>query len=595
MKYINFSIKIEPQEDDHGFRVLLIDAPSGQDRNHFNPAASEAAFAEPLVALQRIWCGGNGAHSRAAFPDASPDNKLFWPNAQKFGDSLFRALFQANIRSHLYHSLSLAKARNTGLRIRLHFDPRHPQLANLLCLPWEFLFDAGENRFLNLDLNTPVIRYLDIPKPTAPPNLPPPLRILLVWATPQKLSTLKIAKEKQAIIKALDALPGVEVHPHGHATLQSLRHTLRQNQYHVIHFMGHGGMTGTGGSEGLYLEDENGEAAFVNARQLAVCLSGLNSLRFVFLNACQYTLRRDANHPNPFTNTAAALLLEGIPAVLAMQAPIGDLAALTLASIFYKRLARGEPIETALTEARLVVYSKQPTALDWAAPVLYLRNEHGHLFPEPEKVEIRQRTPARPRRLVLTSLFMTAMLFCVWLFWRSTGEFPTYRLRTVSNQSLSLQGFKALVLTQDFYDAGFNPSGHGIVNRFEDGPLTIADRATGLAWQKGGSRSKMTSQQGQAYIGQLNEKRFEGQADWRLPTVEEALSLMETNIQNATHFIDTKFHPRQYMILTCDSDEGGSPWIVSYREGRCAAGNGLDKGYVRAVRSLARDTSPAAF
>jgi hypothetical protein len=55
---------------------------------------------------------------------------------------------------------------------------------------------------------------------------------------------------------------------------------------------------------------------------------------------------------------------------------------------------------------------------------------------------------------------------------------------------------------------------------------TVRDSQTGLVWQKDTAPERMTWPEAQRYIQRLNESRFAGFADWRLPSTEELTSLM---------------------------------------------------------------------
>jgi hypothetical protein len=63
--------------------------------------------------------------------------------------------------------------------------------------------------------------------------------------------------------------------------------------------------------------------------------------------------------------------------VVANQYAISDGAALTLSEAFYRRLAKRDPVDTALTEARLGLSRHGP---EWATPVLFLSAENGKIF-----------------------------------------------------------------------------------------------------------------------------------------------------------------------------------------------------------------------
>jgi hypothetical protein len=117
-----------------------------------------------------------------------------------------------------------------------------------------------------------------------------------------------------------------------------------------------------------------------------------------------------------------------------------------------------------------------------------------------------------------------------------------------------------------------NPNGKGIANEFvprstRNGDIII-DHATGLMWQQGGSEDYMIYADAQKYIDDLNRKRFAGYDDWRLPTLEEAMSLMQPQKQGDL-YIDAKFDQEQFWIWTADRYSASRAWVVGFNPGRC--------------------------
>ena len=73
-------------------------------------------------------------------------------------------------------------------------------------------------------------------------------------------------------------------------------------------------------------------------------------------------------------------------------------------------------------------------------------------------------------------------------------------------------------------------------NAFSDlGDETVADRNTGLIWQKAGSSRRISIGMARRYIRKLNKKKFGGYSDWRLPTIEELASLNTSGIEKGAH------------------------------------------------------------
>jgi hypothetical protein len=170
---------------------------------------------------------------------------------------------------------------------------------------------------------------------------------------------------------------------------------------------------------------------------------------------------------------------------------------------------------------------------------------------------------------------------------------PKYPLRRVARDNLSGEAVKAMVQKYDFYCAEYswskewsNPRGQGLPNDFvlQQGGRIIVDRATGLMWQQSGSEESMIYDKAKAYISQLNRENFGGYSDWRLPTLEEAMSLMERSTLNGDLYIDPKFDSKQRWIWTADKESAGVAWVANFGYGHCDRNFVQLNFYVRAVR-----------
>ncbi len=125
-----------------------------------------------------------------------------------------------------------------------------------------------------------------------------------------------------------------------------------------------------------------------------------------------------------------------------------------------------------------------------------------------------------------------------------------------------------------------------IKNDFRDnGNETVTDLATGAVWQKAGSPSYMTYQRANAYIDELNLDRFAGSENWRLPTVDELLSLLEPQKRLNGLFIDPIFDNTQTWCWSSDVRTSDSAWIVYFDKGNVYWNNMKFIGFVRAVHT----------
>jgi hypothetical protein len=291
--------------------------------------------------------------------------------ARAFGEKLFDALFQDKVRTVLERTTS----KHVGVRIRLSMDLHGQGMTEVASLPWE-LMRARDQNPLAVSNQTLLVRSPDVVQPTEPQPFEPPLRILLVVSNPKGSAPLNLADEQARLAKIWGPLPDVRVDSCA-PVVSELLNTLRASDYHVIHYMGHGQFDPATGRGGLLMAKEDGSPDLVSGEDLAVYLGDeLKLLRLVFLNACKTAASSTRQGVDPFAGIATSLIQAGVPAVVAMQFPISDKAAVTFSETFYQGIAKGEPVDVAMAEGRKKLWSLD----EWATPVLFLRSRDGVLF-----------------------------------------------------------------------------------------------------------------------------------------------------------------------------------------------------------------------
>jgi len=387
IEYEDFSIKIEPKQGD-AYPVLVLSSPAGEGRSSFVLPFEPSALGDMLVGLGRAVRG-----SALLVTDVGA---VMSP--QQVGGELFEALFSGPVRSLFDRSQGMMEGPpRRGLRIKIHLDPDDPSLAALLNLPWELLYRQESREFFSVYKYSPVIRYLNVQRPSAPLPLEPPLRILVAMASPIGCRPLDLTRERQLIEERLipkNSNDNIEVDFIEHATVEKLQERLRQRLYHVLHFMGHGAFDDITGQGVLLLEDEAGQVAAVDGAALGDLLRDVPTLGLVFLNACDTARVASGKGADPFAGVAAALVLAGVRAVVAMQLQISDQAAITFAKTFYRLLANGSPVDYATAEGRMAIRQVPGIQAEWSTPVLFMRVPHGAVFdviaPQPARAETKE-------------------------------------------------------------------------------------------------------------------------------------------------------------------------------------------------------------
>ncbi|MFK7734278.1 MAG: CHAT domain-containing protein, partial [Pseudomonadales bacterium] len=286
------------------------------------------------------------------------------------------------VASKFDQALGSARGRNVGLRIKIHLDPDDADIAALSALPWELLShkDMG-GQALTLSGDTPIVRCLDSPVPGNFKPITGPLRVLVIVSNPIGVEPLDLEQEKASIREHWAQRDKVDVHFLAQATVDALGKELLEQEYHVVHFMGHGDFDEQNGVGVLLMETENGEQDPVDGKTLGVLLHNAKSVRLVFLNACNTAKLNNIPGKDPYAGVAAALVLNGVPAVIAMQFPVSDSAAILFADRLYDGLSKGLRLEGAVSEARTAIRTAQRNALEWATPVVFMSINNIDLFP----------------------------------------------------------------------------------------------------------------------------------------------------------------------------------------------------------------------
>lgn len=135
-----------------------------------------------------------------------------------------------------------------------------------------------------------------------------------------------------------------------------------------------------------------------------------------------------------------------------------------------------------------------------------------------------------------------------------------------------------LIRQFNFTDHERNPAG-SFTNYFVDNGdgLTVTDKVTGLMWQRAG-QDIMSNRMMRRAIDQINEEGFAGHSDWRMPTLPEAMSLMEQEMNSKDQHLHPAFSSDQPFILVDATRRPGGQWFVDFKHGRAYWSSGTIPG-----------------
>jgi hypothetical protein len=170
-------------------------------------------------------------------------------------------------------------------------------------------------------------------------------------------------------------------------------------------------------------------------------------------------------------------------------------------------------------------------------------------------------------------------------------EIPLVKLR---QSYLDLTVSKVLSISNIYirskYDWGgcvYSTISHNYQSRSINGNNVVVDHVTGLMWYQSGSDTFIEWNKAKQWLKDLNFRGYAGYNDWRLPTVDEAASLLEFSSKNKSLYIDNVFSRKQKQIWTGDKLAGSeSAWLVAFQLGTVRYLHIDDRCYVRPVRRL---------
>lgn len=359
MNYKNFDLSIESNSGD-GYQVRVQSETMGETRGRFTLSPDCQKIAEDLSKVDDLQDGS--------------------PLPMTLGMSLYQCLFQETVGTMLNRALGAVLIDDDGgLRFRLRFSP--PEIA---ALPWEVLYDKDSKSFVSTSGKTPLTRYLEIPEPIRNLKITPPVKVLVLIPGG---SGLDVEREERIIVAAFKKLGTVEISVvKDEVTRSDISRALVEEQFHILHFIGHG--TFEAGQGYLQINDAGGGDELISADKFADFFRDYPSLKLVVLNSCQGA---EVSRTKEFMGMAPQLVRRGIPAVIAMQYPISDEAALVFAREFYLKLCAGwsrGQVDAAISHARNRIFMDVKEPLAFATPVLFMRSPTGVVFDFHQKVSI---------------------------------------------------------------------------------------------------------------------------------------------------------------------------------------------------------------
>ena len=296
------------------------------------------------------------------------------------GSYLYQAIFNGSVGTLFEECLNKAQEARKPLLVRLSFDETTADLADF---PWEYLYHP-HGFFLSTHVHLVLSRYISLGKKNELDPVQIPLRVLVVVSSPEGENLVPVGVYGDEVTRVIQELgsSSIRIDELKEPTIDNFLDALREKKPHVLHFIGYGRYRKDKKEAAIALLDDNKAVRWVSEKEFADYFVHMNWIpHLVLLHLCaSATIINGDTFTANFAHLAPQLLQNRIPAVVAMQYPLTKEAATVFTKFFYRALAKGDSIDSAVQEARSRIATKIPDAYNdrlFGTPVLYMRSYGG--------------------------------------------------------------------------------------------------------------------------------------------------------------------------------------------------------------------------
>jgi hypothetical protein len=376
------------------FETIDLSVLVGPDRQLWISASSRLGALHAVPRRPSVsWTIDDIVDRTAAFTDAVRQGDPVPDEIAEIGASLRELLFgDPDVLGLFQKTRGVAAELKRQLLVRILAAPRE-----VAGLPWELTFDpdAGAEGFLTLAPDAHVVRMArarTYPISDQPVELP--LEVLLILSSPivsfgnDNSLSFDLYEERRAMLDELEPLVAaglISVEVEDRPTVEAIRRRISGKRfgYHVVHYLGHA-LAGQ-----LLLENGYGVEAPIEAVAFTELLSQCPDLRLVVYAGCETAQSPEvpadpANEDWRGSLSVADLTVRiAAPAVVGMQAVLPFRTERLFAHFFYRSLAAGRDVASAVQSARAAIRGDEYVGgdlLDWSVPALFVGDQPGSII-----------------------------------------------------------------------------------------------------------------------------------------------------------------------------------------------------------------------
>jgi len=111
-------------------------------------------------------------------------------------------------------------------------------------------------------------------------------------------------------------------------------------------------------------------------------------------------------------------------------------------------------------------------------------------------------------------------------------------------------------------DELWRPNEYGAGEFIDQSDGTVFNKATGLTWEKHGSRYPLTWERAHLHVKRLNKQAYGNRTDWRLPTIDELTTLFTGRTEPGDFCQQSAFDPRKARLWSADTKAFTAAWYA---------------------------------
>ena len=320
------------------------------------------------------------------------NNELNAEQTSQLGEALFNSLFDSRLcQDFINFYFEVVQKKKQKLRIELDIDEK--EMPEFAALPWEFLCIPEEVNqgtiWLGTDPNLIFSRRRALwnSAKTIQLEQDEKLRIALAISAPENEGPVEYAEVQEYLEElAKEQSERIELLPIINPATTTKIDRLLEKKPHIFHFIGHGRFEDEAEKKvgKIALGKKVGKKILARwvSEQFFAQLFVRHRPGIVVLQACEGGKQ---SAYEAFKGVASKIVAQSIPVVVAMQYKVQNATANAFSTEFYRRLAKGEPVDIAAQNGRHYVALKTYyLGNDFATPVIFMSVEDGCLFQKEE-------------------------------------------------------------------------------------------------------------------------------------------------------------------------------------------------------------------